>query len=67
MTLALLAVVVVCTSVFLALAASRRRAESDDAVASFRRHLDALSLDSRREVIERARVHGGDEETTHGA
>ncbi|MEY4360840.1 MAG: hypothetical protein RL391_146 [Actinomycetota bacterium] len=67
MTLVLLAVVVLCAAVFLSLAASRRRAGSDDAVASFRKHLDALSLESRQSVIDRARLQMNHEESPHGA
>ena len=67
MTLVLLVVVVLCAVVFLTLAASRRRSGSDDAVASFRKHLDALSLESRQGVIDRARSQMNNEETPHGA
>ena len=34
-----------------------RRPRQDDGVSSFRRHIDALSPEARREVQERARRH----------
>jgi hypothetical protein len=66
-TIVLILVVSICAGVFVALAASRRQAASDDAVASFRKHLDALSVESRQHVIDRARARTNDEEATHGA
>jgi hypothetical protein len=36
----------------------RRRPREDDGVVNFRRHIDALSPEARREVHERARRHG---------
>lgn len=66
MTLVLVLVVTVCAGVFVALVASRRQSASDDAVASFRKHLDALSVESRQHVIDRARSRTNDEEATHG-
>ena len=47
--IAVLVVVVVLAVVFLA----RRSRPSEDGVASFRRHIDELSPEARREVIER--------------
>ncbi len=46
--------------VLVALVAIRRgRPREDDGVVNFRRHIDALSPEARREVHERARRHGG--------
>lgn len=53
MTVVLVGVVVVCVGIFLALAIARRTPSSDDGVASFRKHLDALSPEARRQVIDR--------------
>jgi hypothetical protein len=39
-------------------AVRRRRPREDDGVVNFRRHIDALSPEARREVHERARRHG---------
>jgi len=49
------------------LLAGRRRSNSDDAVASFRQHLDALSSESRQHVIDRVQSQSNDSETEHGA
>lgn len=38
----------------------RRRPRQDEGVQSFRRHIDALSPEARREVIDRARKHDED-------
>ncbi|MEZ5251093.1 MAG: hypothetical protein R2713_18295 [Ilumatobacteraceae bacterium] len=35
----------------------RHRTRQDDGVQSFRRHIDALSPEARREVADRARRH----------
>ncbi|MDA0371047.1 MAG: hypothetical protein O3C62_02030 [Actinomycetota bacterium] len=53
MTVVLVGVVAVCLAIFLALAIARRTPSSDDGVASFRKHLDALSPEARRQVIDR--------------
>lgn len=53
MTIVLVGIVVVCVGIFLALAIARRTPSSDDGVASFRKHLDALSPEARRQVIDR--------------
>jgi hypothetical protein len=53
MTVVLVGIVVVCVGIFLALAIARRTPSSDDGVASFRKHLDALSPEARRQVIDR--------------
>ncbi len=45
----IVAIVVVGATVFLAFG----RHQPDDGVATFRRHIDALSPEARREVIER--------------
>lgn len=39
---------------------SRRRPRQDEGMQSFRRHIDALSPEARREVIDRARKHDED-------
>ncbi len=67
MTFVLFAVLAVCATVFVVLLASRRRPNSDDAVASFRRHLDALSTESRQDVIDRVQSQPSITETEHGA
>ncbi len=46
---------VVVAIVVVALAVSRRRPSRDDGVASFQRHLGALSPEARRQVIDRVR------------
>ena len=48
----LLAVVVVCVVVFAVLATSRRTPTSNDSVADFQRHLNALSPEARRHTVE---------------
>ena len=53
MTVVLVGIVVVCIGIFLALVMARRTPSSDDGVASFRKHLDALSPEARRQVIDR--------------
>lgn len=53
MTVVLVGIVIVCVAIVLALAIARRTPSSDDGVASFRRHLDALSPEARRQVIDR--------------
>lgn len=53
MTVVLIGIVVVCVGIFLALVIARRTPSSDDGVASFRKHLDALSPEARRAVIDR--------------
>ncbi len=65
MTIALVVIVVVIVVVFVVLVASRRTPSSNDGVDDFRRHLDALSPESRQQVIDRARdQEAGDD---HGA
>jgi len=49
-------VVLLVAVLFLAV---RRRPRQDDGLRSFRRHIDALSPEARREVQERARRHDG--------
>jgi hypothetical protein len=39
---------------------SRQRPRQDEGMHSFRRHIDALSPEARREVIDRARKHDED-------
>jgi hypothetical protein len=53
MTVVLVGIVVVCVGIVVALAIARRTPSSDDGVASFRKHLDALSPEARRQVIDR--------------
>jgi preprotein translocase subunit SecG len=67
MTFVLFIVIAVCVILFVVLLAGRRRSNSDDAVASFREHLDALSSESRQHVIDRVRSQVSDTETEHGA
>ena len=52
-TIIFIAVVVVCVAVVLSVVLRRRVV--DDGVTSFRRHIDALSPEARREVIDRVR------------
>lgn len=40
----------------------RRRPRQDDGMQTFRRHIDALSPESRREVMDRARRHDEDKD-----
>ncbi len=47
--------VVVVVILFAAILVSRRRPSRDDGVASFQRHLGALSPEARRQSIQRAR------------
>lgn len=61
MTAVLVGIVVVCAVVFVALAFARRTPSSDDGVASFRKHLDALSPEARRQVIDRMSGPAADE------
>ena len=44
----------------------RRRPRQDDGLRSFRRHIDALSPEARREVQDRARRHDGNDEKSSG-
>lgn len=53
----ILIAVLVGAVAFLAL---RRRPRQDDGLRSFRRHIDALSPEARREVQDRARRHDED-------
>ena len=39
---------------------THRRPRQDEGMHSFRRHIDALSPEARREVIDRARKHDED-------
>jgi hypothetical protein len=52
MVYVLLAVVIVCVAVFAVLATSRRTPSSNDNVADFQRHLNALSPEARRHTVE---------------
>lgn len=52
MVYVLLAVVIVCVVVFAVLATSRRTPASNDNVADFQRHLNALSPEARRHTVE---------------
>jgi hypothetical protein len=70
----LVAVLVLCLLVVIGVAASRRTPASDDSVDDFRRHLNALSPDARRAIIERPIPLTGiddeqeeDPEDSHGA
>lgn len=53
---ALIAIVVVVVAALVAF--GRGRPREDEGVVNFRRHIDALSPEARREVHERARRHG---------
>lgn len=48
----LVGVVVVCGLVLLGMIVLRRSPMSDDGVADFKRHLNALSLDARKPIAE---------------
>lgn len=52
MVYVLVAVVLVCVIVFAVMVTSRRTPSSDDSVADFQRHLNALSPEARRHVVE---------------
>ncbi|MFZ9231991.1 MAG: hypothetical protein ACO25P_09255 [Ilumatobacteraceae bacterium] len=74
MVAVLVGVLVLCSLVMLGVAASRRTPASDDSVDDFRRHLNALSPDARRAIIERPIPLTGiddeqerDSEDSHGA
>lgn len=67
MTAILVGIIVVVTAVFGVIAARRRTPSSDDGVAAFRRHLDALSPEARRSVIERAQPPATGQERSDGA
>lgn len=64
MTAVLVGIVLVTAAVLVSLAVSRRTPSSDDHVASFRKHLDALSPEARRQVFDRVRPT---EDGGHGA
>lgn len=55
MTAVLIGIVVGIIVVFVGIVVVRRTPSSDDRVADFRRHLDALSPDARQQVIETVR------------
>jgi hypothetical protein len=60
-----LVVAVLGAAAFLAM---QRRPRQDDGLRSFRRHIDALSPEARREVQERVRrFDGGDRDTGRGS
>jgi len=75
MVAVLVVVLVLCLIVVLWVAASRRTPASDDNVDDFRRHLNALSPEVRRTVVDRPVpltgiddvVNGDDSERTHGS
>lgn len=52
MVYVLLGVVVICLVIFAVLATSRRTPTSNDSVADFQRHLNALSPEARRQTVE---------------
>ena len=52
MVYVLIAVVIICVVMFAALATSRRTPSSNDSVADFQRHLNALSPEARRHTVE---------------
>ncbi len=49
--------IVVMLVVAVAILALRRRPRQDEGMQTFRRHIDALSPEARREVSDRARKH----------
>jgi flagellar biosynthesis/type III secretory pathway M-ring protein FliF/YscJ len=51
-------IAVVAVAVFML--RTRRGPRQDEGMQSFRRHIDALSPEARREVIDRARKHDED-------
>ena len=59
MTVVVVIAVIVVLLVGVLFLAVRRRPRQDDGLRSFRRHIDALSPEARREVQERARRHNG--------
>ena len=52
MVTVLVVILVVCLLVVVGVATTRRTPASDDRVADFRRHLDALSPEAHRAVVE---------------
>jgi hypothetical protein len=58
-TAAAVVIVIVVLLAAVAVLALRRRPRQDDGLRSFRRHIDALSPEARREVQDRARRHDG--------
>ena len=55
MLVAIIVIAVIAGSV--AIIAMRRRPRQDEGMQNFRRHIDALSPEARREVHDRARRH----------
>ncbi len=55
MTIAIVVGAVIVVVAFAAWALARSRHDVDDGVTSFRRHIDALSPEARREVIDRVK------------
>ena len=65
MVTVLIVILIICLVAVIAVAATRRTPASDDRVDDFRRHLDALSPDSRRPVIESSpNIPGIDDDAT---
>ena len=62
MTVVVVLIVIVVLLAAVGVLALRRRPRQDDGLRSFRRHIDALSPEARREVQDRAKRHdaGGD-------
>lgn len=58
MLIAAVIAIVVVVVVAALMAFGRGRPREDEGVVNFRRHIDALSPEARREVHERARRHG---------
>ena len=59
MTVVVVIAVIAVLLVAVGFLAFRRRPRQDDGLRSFRRHIDALSPEARREVQDRARRHDG--------
>jgi hypothetical protein len=53
-------VVIAIVAAVVVMVRGHRRPRQDEGMQSFRRHIDALSPEARREVIDRARKHDED-------
>ena len=57
MLVTIIIIIVVALVVLLVIIGMRRRPRQDEGMQNFRRHIDALSPEARREVHDRARRH----------
>lgn len=64
---ALVIALVVVLLVVLVMLGLRRRPRQDEGMQTFRRHIDALSPEARREVMDRARRHDARHDVRDGA